>query len=121
MVRIVKYKLKGSILEPLIALMIIFFSLTAAFFVVTNMRDQNNMQQTVRAAVWAEKVLSNAVMDNDYLSAEIEEEGLKLEKSIEWYDKERKLLQISINVFDNRSKTLVTIKKIVIYDEEETE
>ncbi len=121
MVRIKPYRLKASILEPLIALMIIFFSITAAFFVVTNMREQINIKQTARAVALANRVLSESIKEENFLSEELEEEGLHMEKAIEWFDKENGLLYISINVYDNREKLIANRQKIIIADEAETE
>lgn len=121
MVRLKSYKLKASILEPMIALMIIFYSITAAFFVVTKMREQINIKQTARAVAYADRVLSESIRDENFLNGEFEEEGLRLEKTIEWYDKENRLLHISIKVYDNREKLIANRQNIIIADNVETE
>ncbi|MGD2034793.1 MAG: hypothetical protein PVF73_07045 [Bacteroidales bacterium] len=119
MVKLIKYKLKGSILEPLIALMIIFFSITASFFVVTNARDKINIKQTARAMVLADRVLSETLMKEDFLDTETEEEGLRMERTIGWYDMEHGLLLVSVRVYDNKDKLIAGRQRIIIADETE--
>jgi len=121
MVRIVQYKLKASILEPLIALMIIFFSITASFFVVTQMRDRVNIKQSARAVTLADRVLTQTGIEENFLSEEYKVEGLRVERTIEWFDKEHGLLFLSVKVYDNRDKMLAVRQKIIIADETETE
>jgi len=89
--------------------------------VVTRMRDQINIHQTARASAMANRVLSECLKTENYLSEEMEEEGLHLEKTIEWIDKENKLLHISIQVFDNKEKVIANRQKIIIADEMEDE
>jgi hypothetical protein len=117
MVRIIRNRLKGTILEPLIALMIILFSLTASFTVVLQVNQRNNIRQLVRAGVCADRVMNMTTAEKRYLSEEIEDNGLRIEKEISWYSSEDQLIRIAILVKDNKGRLLAKRQKIIIADE----
>lgn len=120
MVKLMKKYLPGSsILEPLIALMIILFSLTAAFTVVIQSNRQNNVPQIVRAQELASGNLNQAIFNKMFLNEELLEDGLRIEKLFEWYDHEKSLLTCKINVYDNENKILANRTRIVIYYEDQ--
>ena len=73
MVKLIKRRFSGSILEPLIALMIILFALTAAFTVVIRANQQNNVQQTVRAQQMATTAINEAVHSRLFVNDELQE------------------------------------------------
>jgi hypothetical protein len=117
LVELIKYKLRGTILEPMIALMIIMFSITSAFTIVMKANNHNNIHQIARADASADEVLFNTIRDKKYLDEELKLQGLTIEKSVEWYDKPNHLLRVIINVYDNKNKILATRQRVIIsYD-----
>jgi hypothetical protein len=114
---IIKIKLKATILEPMFALMIIMFSLTAAFVVVIKSNQHGNIQQMVRASSVADKIINSAIINKDFLSAELTEEGLKIEKEADWYSESNHLMKLTVKVFDNKGRLLIMRRKIIIIDE----
>ena len=117
MVELIKYRLKATILEPMIALMIIMFSITSAFTVVMMANNHNNIHQIARADASADKVLYHTITEKKYLNEELKIDGLKIEKSVEWFDKTNHLLKIKILVYDNKRKILTTRQSVIISDE----
>ena len=121
MVRLILKKIRGTILEPLIALMIMLFSLTAAFTVVIQANQRTHIPQHIRAQQLAASALNDAIHNRIFLNNEIQEEGLRLEKQFEWYDRENGLLICTINVYDNKNELLANRTRIVIYYENKKE
>lgn len=117
MVGLIQYKLKATILEPMIALMIILFSLTSAFTVVLKVSNQNNIHQIARADAIADKTLYSTIIERKYLNEEFKTEGLRMEKSVSWLNKPNHLLKIKILVYDNKNKLLTLRQKVIISDE----
>jgi hypothetical protein len=117
MAGIIFKKLQGTILEPLIALMIILFALTSAVTVVVQVNQRNNLQQLARAGVCADWEMNSTIAGQKYLSEEVQENGLHVEKEVVWYKKENRLLRIGICVRDNRGRLLAERQKIIIVNE----
>ena len=117
MAQLIRNKLRGSILEPLIALMIILFALTSAFTVVIRANQLNNIPLRVLAQQIASSSLNTAIHNKLFIDEEIRENGLRIEKLFDWYDREKGLLTCKVNVYDNKDKLLTSRIRVVIYYE----
>jgi hypothetical protein len=117
MVGIIKSRLKGTILEPMFALMIIMFTLTATFTVAIKVNQQGNIQQIIRATSIANKILNSSLTNKDFLSSDFKEEGLNIERKTEWYFESDHLMILSVKVSDNKGRLLILRRKIIIIEE----
>ena len=109
-------RLQGNILEPMIALIIVLLSVSAAFTVVVKARTQFNVVQVSRANILASKVFSESLEQKEYISQEFMDEGLMVNKQVKWFDKSNNLLQLSVEVIDNKGRTLSMRRQLLIID-----
>lgn len=117
LVKLIKYRLKATIMEPMVALMIILFSLTSAFTIVLKTNNHDNIRQISRAESTAESILNQTIHEGKFLDEETKTEGFRIEKSMEWYDKPNHLLKIRINIYDNQNKLLTIRQRVIICQE----
>lgn len=117
MYKIASYRLKATILEPMFALMIILFSLTASFLIVVKAARHTNIQQQIRASAEVDRVMTETIDLQNYLDETTENEGLRIVKEISAYNNNKNLLVIFVAAFDNHNRLLVSRKKIIIPDE----
>lgn len=115
---LINARLKGAtILEPMIALMIIAFSLTASLLVVMKSNSQNNIQQHARAMAASDDVFANTFAKTEYLDKNWEDNGLNIERECKWYDQNHNLLDVHVSIFDSKEKLLISRHKIIEVNE----
>ena len=114
-----KLKLRGSIIESMIGLLIVLFSLTAAFSIVLKVSQNQSIKQHTRARLLADKSIHKICSETRFLSEEESVEGLTIEKKIVWYNQEQHLLEIEVKVYDNRERLLAFRRKIIISNDQD--
>jgi hypothetical protein len=117
LVELIKYRLKATILEPMIALMIILFSITSAFTVIMKTNNHNNIHQLARAEALANMVVCQTMIQEKFLNEDFNKEGLRIEKVVDWYDKPNHLLKIQVQVYDNKNKLLTIRQRVTVSDD----
>jgi uncharacterized membrane-anchored protein YitT (DUF2179 family) len=105
---ILKYRLKATILEPMIALMIILFSLTASFLIVVKAARQTNIQQEVRASAEIDTVITDALEAGNFLDGTYDNEGIRIVKEVTKYTNNEQLMVITVSAYNNRNKLILS-------------
>lgn len=99
------------------ALVIVVFSISAAFVVVLRAHENNNTSQKIRAQQLAGRLLYEIQTEKEYIDESYESEGLSIEKEFVWYDRERGLMRCSVKIYDNKGVMLTERRRIVRYEE----
>ncbi len=112
-------KIKGStLIEVIVAMTILAISVTATFIIVSNYQHSGSTRLKNVARSHIERMVNESIQEKNYLDETIELGYLKLEKKTETYQKQKNLLQISVEAFD-RQERRVAYKKILIKIENE--
>ena len=112
-----KKKLKASIIEQLVALVIIIVILVAGFVIVGNITRSNSLNLKTRAMFITSNILSESIALNDTNAFyETTINGIRIEQNISNYNQTSKLKLIEIDAFAPNEKIIFKRKLVVSYE-----
>lgn len=110
-----KNKVQGStLIEVLVAMIIIVICLGIASIIILNISKSGNTGLKLFAEQYAEKVIEESKLNHEYLDEIYEIEGIIVEKRVELYKNLDGLFELTITVFNPDMKQLVQKKELVI-------
>lgn len=111
---IIKAELTGSILEPLIATIILLTVLSMAFtiFIKLNMHPTLAVKNMANSVV--DSIYKETILNKNYLNQEFSLNGIQVLKEVK-LNEQNDLMQLNITVFDNKNK-LIKRKRLYIPD-----
>jgi prepilin-type N-terminal cleavage/methylation domain-containing protein len=112
-----KHKFQGStLIEVLVAMIIIVICLGIATIIILNISKSGNTQLKLFAEQYAQKVLEQSKLNHEYLDDSYEREGIIIEKQVKTYKDLDGLFELTVTVFSSNMKQLVQKKELVISD-----
>src|SRR4030042_4832336 len=106
-------KIKGStLIEVLVAMVIIIICLGSATIMILNISKSGSTQLKLLAEQTAEKVIEQSKLDHEYLDESYETEGIIVEKRVKSYKNLDGLLELTVTVFRSDMKQLVQKKEL---------
>lgn len=110
-----KDKVQGStLIEVLVAMIIIVICLGIASIIILNISKSGNTGLKLLAEQYAEKVIENSKLNHEYQDENYETEGIIIEKRVELYKNLDGLLELTVTVFNSDMKQLVQKKVLII-------
>lgn len=107
-------KIKASIIEQLVALVIIVSVFSGGFLLLSNALGSNNTENKVRADVLVNNALNNLLLSKAYNSETFKYEGLTIEQKVQAHKNSNSLLIVTIEAYDSKNKVISSRKRIVV-------
>jgi prepilin-type N-terminal cleavage/methylation domain-containing protein len=110
-------KVKGStLIEVLVAMIILVICLGIATIIILNISKSGNTSLKLFAEQYAEQLIEQSKINCDYRNVTIETEGIIIEKQVKSYKNLDGIAELTITVFDTGMKQLVQKKELVILE-----
>jgi hypothetical protein len=103
----------STMIESLVAMVIITISFTIALMISSNLARTNNPRLRIKAYSEVQKLYSETKAKELYIDEVFEQEGLTIERLILPYTETRTLKILEISAYDNRGKLLVRKRELV--------
>jgi len=110
----IKIWLRGSIVEPIVAIVILVTTIGMAFTVLSKVNIAPSIMAINKAAELINQEVFQVYVSKDYLDKEITDGAFTLVKKIS-QEKKTSVINIQIVVFD-ASKKLIASKRLTIFD-----
>lgn len=110
----IKIWLRGSIVEPIVAIVILVTTIGMAFTVLSKVNIAPSIMAINKAAELINQEVFQVYTSKDYLDKEITDGAFTLVKKIS-QEKKTSVISIQIEVFD-ASKKLIASKRLTIFD-----
>lgn len=110
-----KHKVQGStLIEVLVAMIIIVICLGIASVIILNISKSGNAGLKLFAEQYAEKVIEESKLNLEYQDENYETEGIIIEKRVGLYKNLDGLVELTVTVFNVDMKQLVQKKELII-------
>ncbi len=108
--------LKGStLIEVLVAMVIIVICLGIATIIILNISKSGNTRLKLFSEQYAEKVIEQSKLNHEYQDENYETEGIIIEKRVGLYKNLDGLFELTVTVFNVDMKQLVQKKELIIH------
>lgn len=104
----------ATLLESLVAMVIVLLSFGIALMIYVNITNSNNSQLKLNAYLSLNEVLAETVQDEAYTDEETEKGVLKIVKTVQPYGRSKNLVEIHLEARDVNGKVLSVLDKIVL-------
>lgn len=103
----------ATLIESLIAMVIIVLSLGVGTMIYVNVLNSDKQRLQLKAIGVLNRMAEQAKMEKNYLDAEQQLEGWNIKKTVDKYDQTENLYQLSITAFDTAGH-LIAIRNELI-------
>lgn len=111
----VTYKIKGSsLLETLIAIVLMVVSFSVATMIIINVLASDRGRMKMHATLELEKLYIQTIHEKSYINSTVESGKIKLVKTIEPYKGSSNLYQITLTAVQENGQNLSEIKKLIL-------
>lgn len=111
-------KLKGgTLVEVLIAFVLISGSAVSGMAIYQNILKSNNLIQKWEVHTTAENMLRNMIKNNLYVDENIEINGVRYEKKVYQYAANRTLYVVEVIAYNNQNVIIANSKQLIIKNE----
>ncbi len=111
----IKKRYKAStLIEVLVAMIIILICAGLGMSAFSNLNKDMNGNLEIRAEVYLDKVANNAKAGKNYTDEVFQFEGIRIEKSFMPYKKEKRLIVMDILAFNGLNQNIGEIKEVIL-------
>jgi Tfp pilus assembly protein PilV len=108
-----------TILETIIALLIIITIFAIITLSLSKVLDSNNINEKIEAHVLTKNYAIQTKVNNDYVNSKSDPSKYMIERQIDYYQNNKSLIQITITAKNTHGKLLDTYKEIIINNVDE--
>jgi Tfp pilus assembly protein PilV len=112
---ILKHKVKASsLIEVLVAMVIMMSTMGIGLAIYQNLTHDSNDDLKIRAEIELNSLASETKLNKTYSEVTIEEEDMRLQRSIEIYEKSKRLRILYLQAFTPFGKKITEYKEIIV-------
>ncbi|NJK96561.1 MAG: hypothetical protein HC905_18040 [Bacteroidales bacterium] len=110
-----KKRLKAStLLEVLVAMTIIITCAGVGLMAISNLSRDLNGDIRIEGDIYLRKVMADSQFENDYADKTFEFENIKIERSVQQYQKSTRLNLVILEAYTISGKKIGTIKEVIL-------
>lgn len=107
-----------TIIETIVALLIIVTIFAIVTLSFTRTMDSNNLNEKLEAHIIVIDYAIRTKTEKDFINASIESNKFSLNREIDYYQNNKSLLHLTITAKNNRGKVIDTYREIILLTDE---